>query len=147
MEVGTELSRDLNRLTARIDLAGDRLLADEYGLSYRHFVTLLLVGQLTAPMQRALAEAMGVSEPSISRMTKVLRHAGLLDASTTGLSGGNRRQLGLTPAGKDVVEQCRGVLELRLVDLAARSRVPYAVYLRQTRQLLQACFPASEVAQ
>ncbi len=147
MEVGTELSRDLNRLTARIDLAADRLLADEYGLSYRHFVTLLLVGQLTAPTQRALAEAMGVSEPSISRMTKVLRHAGLLDASTTGLSGGNRRQLGLTPAGKDVVEQCRGVLELRLVGLAARSRVPYAVYLRQTRQLLQACFPASEVAQ
>lgn len=147
MEVGTELSRDLNRLTARIDLAADRLLADEYGLSYRHFVTLLLVGQLTAPTQRALAEAMGVSEPSISRMTKVLRHAGLLDASTTGLSGGNRRQLGLTPAGKDVVEQCRGVLELRLVGLAARTRVPYAVYLRQTRQLLQACFPASEVAQ
>lgn len=147
MEVGTELSRDLNRLTARIDLAADRLLADEYGLSYRHFVTLLLVGQLTAPTQRALAEAMGVSEPSISRMTKVLRHAGLLDASTTGLSGGNRRQLGLTPAGKDVVEQCRGVLELRLVGLAARTRVPYAVYLRQARQLLQACFPASEVAQ
>lgn len=147
MEVGTELSRDLNRLTARIDLAADRLLADEYGLSYRHFLTLLLVGQLTAPTQRALAEAMGVSEPSISRMTKVLRHAGLLDASTTGLSGGNRRQLGLTPAGKDVVEQCRGVLELRLVGLAARTRVPYAVYLRQTRQLLQACFPASEVAQ
>jgi len=66
------LSVDLHRLTARMDRAADRFLSEAYGVSYRRFLTLLLVGEFGMPTQRALAEALGVSEPSVSRMTGVL---------------------------------------------------------------------------
>jgi len=48
---------------------------------FPRFLTLLIVGNSGSTTQRALAEALGVSEPSVSRMTGVLAETGLLDAS------------------------------------------------------------------
>lgn len=133
----SSLGVDLHRLTARMDRAADRFLGEAYGVSYRRFLTLLLVGEFGLPTQRALAEALGVSEPSVSRMTGVLVKAGFLEAGSDP-AGGNRRQLSLTPAGKELVGQCRELLESRFTELMERSQVPYADYARHTRQLLNA---------
>jgi DNA-binding MarR family transcriptional regulator len=130
-----ELAFDLHRLTGRLDRAADRILAETLGVSYRRFLALLLVQQLENPTQRALAEALEVTEPSASRMTAVLVTAGLLEASTA-TGGGNRRRLALTPAGTDVVTRSRDLLERRFAELVARSGVPYAAYQRHTRKLL-----------
>ena len=54
-----DLSFDLHRLTARLDRAADRILTETLGLSYRRFLALLVVGELQAPTQRALADALG----------------------------------------------------------------------------------------
>jgi len=102
------------------------------------------VGEFGMPTQRALAEALGVSEPSVSRMTGVLVKAGYLEAGSDP-AGGNRRQLSLTPVGKELVEQCRELLERRFVELMKLSRVPYADYARHTRQLLHALGVEPEV--
>ncbi|RCW46821.1 DNA-binding MarR family transcriptional regulator [Halopolyspora algeriensis] len=131
------LSFDLHALTARLDRSADRLLQAEYNLSYRRFRTLLLVGELGATTQRALAERMGVTEPSVSRMAGTLAETGLLD-SRLDPAGGNRRRLNLTPAGKQLVEQCRELLERRFADLVERSGVPYADYARYTKLLMAA---------
>ncbi|KZB80170.1 MarR family winged helix-turn-helix transcriptional regulator [Amycolatopsis regifaucium] len=132
-----DLSFDLHALTARLDRSADRILQAEYGLSYRRFRTLLIVGKLGAATQRAVSEELGVSEPSASRMTGVLAGMGLLDAQPDP-AGGNRRRLSLTVEGKRMVEQCREVLEHRFRDLVRRSGVSYADYARDTRLLLEA---------
>src|SRR5919107_2632533 len=98
------LTFDLHALTARLDRAADRILRAEVELSYRRFLALLLVGE-GAPTQRVLAERLGLTEPSTSRMVGVLAEEGLLDV-TADPAGGNRRRLVLTPAGKERVEAC-----------------------------------------
>ncbi|MGH3762647.1 MarR family winged helix-turn-helix transcriptional regulator [Actinophytocola sp.] len=134
------LSFELHTLTARLDRAADRILRTEHGLSYRRFRTLLSVHLLSAESpkvvtQRAVAEELGISEPSASRMTGVLATAGLLDVHQDP-SGGNRKRLRLTPAGADLVDRCRTLLEKRFVDVVRRSGVSYADYARDTRRLL-----------
>lgn len=128
---------ELHSLTARMDRSADRLLMAECGLSYRRFLALLMLGELETATQRALAERMGVTEPSVSRTVGVLAEAGLLDLRPDP-AGGNRRQLVLTADGKELVEKGQQLLELRFERLIARSGVPYAVYAEHTRLLLEA---------
>ncbi|PTR32302.1 DNA-binding MarR family transcriptional regulator [Rhodococcus sp. OK519] len=128
---------ELHSLTARMDRSADRLLMAECGLSYRRFLALLMLGELGTATQRALAERMGVTEPSVSRTVGVLAEAGLLDLRPDP-AGGNRRQLALTADGKELVEKGQQLLELRFEQLIARSGVPYAVYAEHTRLLLEA---------
>ncbi|WP_432535609.1 MarR family winged helix-turn-helix transcriptional regulator [Kineococcus arenarius] len=130
------LTFDLHLLTARLDRAADRILRAELHLPYRRFLALLLVGE-GAPTQRVLAERLGTTEPSTSRMVAVLAEAGLLEA-TAEAGGGNRRRLALTAAGRERVDACRRLLEGRFADLAARSGVPHAEYAAHTRRLLAA---------
>lgn len=132
-----DLSFDLHVLTARLDRAADRILQAEHGVSYRRFLTLLTVGDLGTATQRALAERLGVSEPSASRMTGVLAEAGLLEAPADP-AGGNRRQVTLTPAGKRLVKDCLELLEHRFADLVERSGISYDDYARHTRLLIEA---------
>lgn len=134
------LSFDLHALTARLDRAADRILQAEYGLSYRRFLALLTVGDLGAATQRALADRLGVSEPSVSRMAGVLVEAGFLDARVDP-AGGNRRRLTLTDEGEGIVEEARRLLELRFAELVERSGVRYADYSRDTMLLMGALDP------
>ena len=130
----TSLTFDLHVLTARLDRAADRILRAELGVPYRRFLALLLVGE-GAPTQRVLADRLGVTEPSTSRMVGVLADEGLLQVGFDP-AGGNRRRLALTPAGKEQVEACGRVLEGRFAALVARSGVPYEQYAEQTRRLI-----------
>lgn len=131
------LSFDLHALTARLDRSADRILQAEFGLSYRRFLALLAVGESRATTQRELAQKLGVSEPSASRMTGILAATGLLD-SRPDPAGGNRRRLTLTTAGTQLVESCRELLERRFADLVQRSGVSYAAYARDTMLLMEA---------
>jgi len=140
-----DLSFELHALTARLDRSADRILLAELGVSYRRFRTLLIVSDLGTATQRALAEKLGVSDPSVSRMTAVLVESGLI-AVEPDPAGGNRRQVSLTVRGKDVVEQGRDVLEERFAGLVARSGVPYAEYARHTRRLMAALDEAEQEA-
>lgn len=132
------LSFDLHALAARLDRLADRLLRDAHGLSYRRFLALVLVGDLDWPTQRALADQLGLTEPSVSRMVGVLSTAGYVTATAAGSGAGNRRRLALTDQGKDLVERCRVLLEHRFATLVERSGVGYADYAAQTRALLNA---------
>ncbi|MEU8267446.1 MarR family transcriptional regulator [Sphaerisporangium sp. NPDC049002] len=129
------LSLNLHVLTARLDRAADRILRAEHNISYSRFVALTLVGELGASTQRTLAESLGVTEPSVSRMTAVLAADGLLDAQPDP-AGGNRRRLSLTEEGKRLVTSIQQGLEERLATVVTHSGVPYAEYARQTARLL-----------
>jgi transposase len=95
-----------------------------------------MVGSHGADTQRELAKRLGVTEPSVSRMTRVLGEAGLLEAAADP-TGGNRRQLRLTPAGERLVKRWGGLLEQRFAALVEASGVPYGPYSRYTKLLLE----------
>lgn len=132
-----DLSRSLHALTARLDRAADRVLRAEAGLSYSRFLSLYLVGAWGVKTQRALAELLGVTEPSVSRMIRVLERSELLEASADPGSG-NRRRLRLTEVGEQCVERWGGLLEERLANLVEASGIPYATYVDYTKRLLAA---------
>jgi DNA-binding MarR family transcriptional regulator len=130
-----DLSRTLHALTAHLDRAADAILRAEADLSYARFLALYMVGSLGADTQRALAGRLGVSEPSVSRMTRVLADAGLLEVAADP-AGGNRRRLRLTTAGEHIVKRWGSALEDRLAELVDAAGVPYETYARHTHALL-----------
>jgi DNA-binding MarR family transcriptional regulator len=142
--VERNLSRSLHALTARLDRAADAILRAEAGLSYARFLALFMVRSLGADTQRALAERLGVSEPSVSRMTRVLAEEGLLQV-VADPGGGNRRRLTLTPAGERVVQRWGAHLEEQFAVLVAEAGVPYRTYAEYTERLLE-CLDRSEAA-
>jgi DNA-binding MarR family transcriptional regulator len=133
--MASDLTFDLHALVARLDRAADRILRDELGVSYRRFLPLFMVRELGAGTQRALAERLDVSEPSVSRMTSVLQEAGLL-AVEQDPNGGNRRRLLLTAEGDQLVDRAQEALGRRFADVVDRSGIPAGAYARHTRSLL-----------
>ncbi|MEV4512315.1 MarR family transcriptional regulator [Dactylosporangium sp. NPDC049525] len=131
------LSFDLHVLTARLERIADRMLRAEHDVSYRRFLALTLVGRLGASTQRALADGLGVTEASVSRMTAVLAGDGLLDVQPEP-GGGRRRRLSLTDKGNDLVAAIQDRLEERFAALVTRSGVPYADFAEHTQRLLAA---------
>lgn len=129
------LSYDLHKLTARLDRAADELLRREEGISYARFLTLVAVCQ-TNGSQRELAQWLGQTEPSTSRMVTVLADARLLEVARVE-GAGNRRWLRLSPSGAQLVERCGRLLEGRFEELVRRSGVPYETYQEHTRRLLR----------
>src|SRR5262245_16525463 len=132
-----DLGRSLHALTARLDRAADEFLRAEAGLSYSRFLALYMVGAYGVDTQRVLAERLGVGEPSVSRMARVLTEAGLLE-TIADPGRGNRRQLRLTASGQQLVEGWGSRLEERLAALVEVSDVPYRAYRDHTRRLLDA---------
>jgi DNA-binding MarR family transcriptional regulator len=130
-----ELVFNLHALIARLDRAADHILSTELGLSYRRFMPLFMVRELGATTQRALAERLEVSEPSVSRMTTVLSEAGLLVVEQDP-DGGNRRRLRLTPEGDELVDTAQALLARRFEDVLERSGIPALAYARHTKALL-----------
>jgi DNA-binding MarR family transcriptional regulator len=106
-------------------------------MSYSRFLALYMVGSEGADTQRALAERLGVSEPSVSRMVRVLADGGWLRAMSEP-AGGNRNQLRLTAAGEQLVQRWGAELEERLAALVDAADVPYRAYRAHTQQLLAA---------
>jgi len=128
------LSHDLHVLTARLDRAADQLLRAEYNITYARFLALFFVG-IGASSQRDLARWLGVTEPSVSRMTGVLVKAGWLNVAADP-AGGNRRQLGLSETGQKLVRACGELLEQRFAAFVKASGIPYPEYAQYTHQLL-----------
>ncbi len=129
------LSLDLHVLVARLDRIADRILRAEHNISYSRFRALTLVGELGFTTQRALADGLGVTEPSVSRMTAVLAAEGLVGVQPDP-AGGNRRQLSLTDKGKQIVTSLRQEFEEKLAALVAHSGVPYDEFAEHTARLL-----------
>lgn len=141
----TDLGLDLHLLTARLDQAADKILRRETGTPYRRYLTLFMVGELGATSQRSHAKHLGLTEPSVSRMTGVLERLGLLRVKAD-LGGGNRKQLALTDEGVALVERCEKELSGRLSNLLEASGVPLHEYETYTARILATLETGATVA-
>ena len=128
------LGYELHKLTARLDRFADGLLREAAGVSYARFLALFAVRECGGT-QRDMARWLGLSEPSTSRMVRVLAGDGLLEVKT--LAGqGNRRQVQLTAKGDELIDRCGELLEARFEELVKLCGVDYQTYQNQTRRLL-----------
>lgn len=128
------LSYELHKLTARLDRVADGLLREAAGVSYARFLALFAVRECGGT-QREMARWLGLSEPSTSRMVRVLAEDGLLDVKTRP-GQGNRREVKLTGKGDELVDRCGELLEARFEAFVKLCGVNYRTYQDQTRRLL-----------
>ena len=122
-------------MTARLDREADRILRAQEGLSYSRFLLLWAVGELDGPTQRALADWLGLTEPSVSRMTALLASERLLVVEDDP-GGGNRHRVVLTASGQEVVVRCGKRLEDKVDALVASAGLSYRDFRRDTAKLL-----------
>lgn len=134
MNHSKNLGLELHTLVSRLERAGDRILRAEHGLSYRRFMVLVMVGELGVSTQRALADALAVTEPSVSRMVATLAETGLLTV-VPDPAGGNRRQINLTDAGRALINRAGTDLIQRLTETVTASGVSFDTYFAYTRRL------------
>ena len=99
----------LHAVVALLDRSADQILPS-LGLTYSRYLTLLTIERLGEGTQRAIAEAMGITEPAVSRTIRALQAEGLVDAAASPGTG-NRRAVRLTSAGQRVVERAADQLE------------------------------------
>ncbi|GIF52677.1 DNA-binding MarR family transcriptional regulator [Asanoa ferruginea] len=128
------LGLELHTLVSRLEQAGDRIMRADHGLSYRRFMVLVMVGELGASTQRALADGLGVTEPSVSRMVGTLADSGLLSVLPDP-AGGNRRRIALTDAGRQLVDRAGTDLVQRLTKFVESTGVPFDAYFAHTQRL------------
>jgi len=105
----------LHAVVFLLDRAADDILP-ALGLTYSRFLTLLTIERLGGATQKAVADALGVTEPSASRTIRRLQDDGLVAASTTP-GGGNRRSVSLTDKGERVVDEAAAQLERSFAEL------------------------------
>lgn len=92
------LGYDLHTLVTRLDRAADRLLRP-HDLTYRRYVTLLVMGEVEGGTQRAVAESLGISDAAVSRMATAMAEDGLITLQRKP-GAGHRKTVTLTDAGR-----------------------------------------------
>ncbi len=132
--VPRRLSYELHKLTARLDRVADGLLREAAGVSYARFLALFAVRECSGT-QRDMARWLGLSEPSASRMVRILADDGVLEVKTL-VGQGNRRLVQLTAEGDELIDRCGELLEARFEAFVKLCGVDYRSYQEQTRRLL-----------
>jgi DNA-binding MarR family transcriptional regulator len=126
----------LHVLVSRLDRNADRILRVELGLSYPRFLLLLTLGRVGAVTQRALADELGLTEPTVSRTVTALASDGLVDVTSVAGTG-NRRRVSLTTEGRNVVDKSADRLEAAFDELLVAARVTPADLAMITDRLLR----------
>lgn len=124
----------LHAVVFLLDRAADDILP-ALDLTYSRFLALLTIERLGGATQRAVADALGVTEPSASRTIRRLQEDGLVDSSA--MPGvGNRRTVSLTDKGDRVVDEAAARLERSFADLLKEAGLRPAQVVDVTDPLL-----------
>src|SRR4051794_7936088 len=125
----------LHLLVMRLDRDADRILRTELALTYPQFLLLLALGRVGPVTQRALADEVGVTEPTVSRSLVALTDRELL--TVRAIPGrGHRRSVALTAAGRALLDRSSERLEVAFSHLLTAAGVPADELDRITERLL-----------
>jgi DNA-binding MarR family transcriptional regulator len=107
------------------------------GLTYSRYLTLLTIERMGEATQRAIAEAMGLTEPAVSRTIRGLQADGHV-ATDAHAGAGNRRAVRLTGSGQVLVDSAANQLETAFGGLLATAGLRPADVLAVTDPLIKA---------
>jgi len=107
----------LHVVVSLLDSSADGILP-ALGLTYARYLTLLTIERLGETTQRAIAEAMGLTEPAVSRTIRGLQSEGHV-ATDAQIGTGNRRAVRLTASGQQLVDTAADQLEAAFGTLLA----------------------------
>lgn len=105
----------LHAVVALLDRSADQILPS-FELTYSRYLMLLTIERLGEATQRAVADALGITEPAVSRTIRALQAEGLVDAVAVP-GAGNRRAVGLTAVGQSLVDRTASELEAAFAGL------------------------------
>lgn len=125
----------LNHLVSDLNRNADRILREEFGLTYSQFLFLLHLESCGTVSSSVLARNMGVSRAAVSKRVAWFTSRGLVDS---GQARGDQRlvTLAITSRGRKLVRQMSDALEARFrerfeglasVDLEELNRTLLAV--------------------
>lgn len=117
-----------------LDRSADTILPS-LGLTYSRYLTLLTIERLGETTQRAIAEAMGLTEPAVSRTIRGLQADGLA-MTDAGTGVGNRRAVRLSDAGQRLVDSAADQLEAAFGSLLEAAGLSAADVLAVTDPLI-----------
>jgi DNA-binding MarR family transcriptional regulator len=102
----------LNHLVGELNKNADRILRDEFGLTYSQFLFLIHLQASGKVSSSTLARHMGVSRAAVSKRVSWFTSRGLIDSGQAP-SDNRVLTLALTPRGKRLTTQMSDVLEER----------------------------------
>lgn len=102
----------LNHVVGELNRNADRILREEFGLTYSQFLFLLHLETCGTVSSSVLARNMGVSRAAVSKRVMWFTSRGLVDS---GQAHSDQRlvTLAITARGKELVQQMSDVLEAR----------------------------------
>ena len=125
----------LHVVVSLLDSSADGILP-ALGLTYPRYLTLLTIERLGETTQRAIAEAMGLTEPAVSRTIRGLQASGHV-ATDAQVGAGNRRAVRLTDAGQSLVNTAADQLEAGFGSVLDAAGLRTADVLALTDPLIQ----------
>jgi DNA-binding MarR family transcriptional regulator len=131
------LAYTLHKLVFSMDRAADKVLKEEFGISYQRAYFLFTVWQLETASQQEIATALGYSAASVSTMVAELTKAGHIAIRSDPVHG-RKRLVSLTAEGRKHVEKGNRLLDAKLSRVIASAGIDEHEYLRLTQTLYDA---------
>lgn len=103
-----DLAYELHDLVFTLDRDAETLLKP-YGLTYRRYVALVIIGEHPGLTGRDLAGGLSVTEAATSGIVKKLLTQGLI-RNLADVGSGHVRRLDVTDTGRDLQETCARLL-------------------------------------
>ncbi|MFB7718509.1 MarR family winged helix-turn-helix transcriptional regulator [Nocardia sp. NPDC056100] len=130
----------LHRVVYLLGEAARRHGGDAGGLTYSQIRLLGMLEEIEPVTQHQLAQALGVSDPAVSRALRPLETAGFV-AVETDPEHARRRLVSTTEAGRDAFHGSDRPLQNELRDALLEAGFPYEQYLRDTAALAKLLEP------
>lgn len=110
--VENRITFTLNHLVSDLNKNADRILREEFGLTYSQFLFLLHLQSAGTVSSSVLAQNLGVSRAAVSKRVMWFTSRGFVDS---GQARGDQRlvTLAITARGRKLVQQMSDVLEAR----------------------------------
>jgi DNA-binding MarR family transcriptional regulator len=126
----------LQKLVAMLNRHADRLLQEEFGISYKRAIFLAVLYSEGPMTQHQLAVALGYTDPAVSAMLTELTKDGYISI-TPSPEHGRKRVVSLTPEGADFTARARAKLDADFARLMEMAQVDAEYYSQLTERIYQ----------
>jgi DNA-binding MarR family transcriptional regulator len=126
----------VHRLVMEMDRIADRILTENFGMSYKRCRVLAVLQHGGTKTQHELARILGHSDPAVSKMLAELSKEGYVTVKIDPRHA-RKRIVTLTPKGNEVATKGSAMLHAHFSGVIAEAKVDAAHYADLTRRLFE----------